>query len=339
MDLIKVNNYPAVIAPIEAVTQEVNTTDAVSDSICTNNVFIEANTIPCSFSEMKQNHIIPSFAKDGEALISHTDFIEVVMDKAAEVFYEEQILDPVIRLSHEIQGRIPSAKNKPTKELLPHERTLYYERMMFAIEVSTIRDKVAGNELSLTIGGVKSYSEDNLYSRSGAEQHFKLFIGFQNKVCTNLCISTDGLLGNIAIKNLDQLGMYAKLLFEQFNYGLLLTSLQSMGRQELTEKQFATLIGKCRMYHHLPKTIQNKLPVMQFGEVQIGNVVGNYYRNRDFGCNDIGTIDLWRLYNLFTGANKSSYIDAFASKSVNAFSFVDGLRTAMLQKENHWFLN
>lgn len=239
MELIKVNNYPAIISPIEAEAQEMGTEVTVNNSISTNNAFIEANTVPCSFSEMKQSHIIPSFAKDGEALISHTDFIEAVMEKTSEVFYGEQILDPVIRLSHEIQGRIPSAKNKPSKELLPHEKTLYYERMMFVIELPTIRGNVDGNELSLTIGGVKSYSEDNLYSRSGTEQHFKLFIGFQNKVCTNLCISTDGLLGNIAIKNLDQLRVYARLLFEQFNHDQLLASLQSISKQGLTEKQFA----------------------------------------------------------------------------------------------------
>src|SRR5690606_10765697 len=40
--------------------------------------------------------------------------------------------------------------------------------------------------------GVKSYTRDNLYNRKGADQHFKFFIGFQNKVCTNLCIWTDG---------------------------------------------------------------------------------------------------------------------------------------------------
>jgi hypothetical protein len=333
MELIKVNNYPV---PKEV---EIPESAPLSSSDHENNVFIEANTIPCTFSEMRKNHIIPSFAKDGEALISHTDFIEVVAEKASEIFIGEQINDPIIRLSHEIQGRIPSAKNKPAKELLPHERTLYYERMMFAIEVPTITGNIEGNDLSLTIGGVKSYSEDNLYGRSGTEQHFKLFIGFKNKVCTNLCISTDGLLGSIAIKNIDQLKMYAKLLFEQFNYGLLITSLKGLAQQEISENKFATLVGRCRMYNHLSRSVQNNVPLMQFGEVQMGNVVSNYYKNENFSKQADGSISLWKLYNLFTGANKSSYIDSFAYKAVNAFSFVYGLKTAIEQKEDHWFLN
>ena len=337
MELITINrNNPATI-DVEADVVEENTSE--NTILKEQRTFIEANTIPCSFEEMKKSHIIPSFAKDGEALISHTDFIEAVTLEANEVFAGQQVTDPVIRLSHEIQGRIPSAKSKPAKDLLPHERTLYYERMMFLIEVPSIRGNIDGNELTLTIGGVKSYSEDNLYGRAGTEQHFKLFVGFENKVCTNMCISTDGLLGNIAIKNIDQLRMYIKLLLEKFNYNFLLTSLGSMVNYELSERQFATLIGRCRMYNHLPKAVQNKIAPMLFGEAQVGAVVRDYYKSNSFSRNGNGSINLWRLYNLFTAANKSSYIDSFANRAVNAFSFAYGLKIALDTKEDNWFLN
>ncbi len=68
----------------------------------------------------------------------------------------------------------------------------------------------------LTIGGVKSYNLDNLYNKSGADQHFKVFISFQNKVCTNLRISTDGYLGNLKVKNLDQLYKAIVALIQEF---------------------------------------------------------------------------------------------------------------------------
>jgi hypothetical protein len=38
--------------------------------------------------------------------------------------------------------------------------------MMFTVEVPGIRDFVDGNELSLTIGAVKAYNQDNLYGRT-----------------------------------------------------------------------------------------------------------------------------------------------------------------------------
>jgi hypothetical protein len=68
-------------------------------------------------------------------------------------------------------------------------------------------------QLSLTVGGVKAYNLENLNSTSGSDQHFKVFIGFQNKVCTNMCVSTDGYLGDLKIKNLKQLKASMDYLF------------------------------------------------------------------------------------------------------------------------------
>ncbi|MBK9300628.1 MAG: DUF3871 family protein [Bacteroidetes bacterium] len=49
-----------------------------------------------------------------------------------------------------------------------------------------------GNILSLTIGGVKAYHLDRLNGKKGVDENFSFFIGFQNKVCTNLCVWSDG---------------------------------------------------------------------------------------------------------------------------------------------------
>jgi hypothetical protein len=77
--------------------------------------------------------------------------------------------------------------------------------MAFIIEIPSIANDIDGNRLSLTVGGVKAYNLDNLYNRKGADEHFKVFIGFQNSVCTNLCVWTDGLLGDLKVKNGSQL--------------------------------------------------------------------------------------------------------------------------------------
>ena len=42
---------------------------------------------------------------------------------------------PSIRVSHQIKGRVPSAIGKPVKELKENEKTIYYERMAFLIEI------------------------------------------------------------------------------------------------------------------------------------------------------------------------------------------------------------
>ena len=151
--------------------------------------FIEANTIQSDFENIKTSHIIPVFIKDNEPLISHTDFIETTLQVVERMYPNQMILEPNIRLSHPIKGRIPTAKNKPANELQEHEKTLYYERLAFIIDIPSITDEIDGNRLCLSIGGVKSFTQGNLYNKKGTDEHFKIFIGFKNTVCyQSLCM-------------------------------------------------------------------------------------------------------------------------------------------------------
>jgi hypothetical protein len=117
-----------------------------------------------SLEEIKESHIIPVFIEDNEPVISHTDFIEAANNIVREIYMGEEVLQPAVRLSHPIKGRIPEARNKPAAQLEEHEKTLYYERMAFVIEVPSVFNDIDGNRLSLCIGGVKAYNLDNLYN-------------------------------------------------------------------------------------------------------------------------------------------------------------------------------
>lgn len=307
--------------------------------ISTDKPFIQANTIEISLEEIKGGHVIPVFIKDNEPVISHSDFIEAAFDVVSSVYHSETILSPSIRVSHPIKGRIPEAKHKPANQLLEHEKTLYYERMAFVIEIPSIQDEIGGNGLSLTIGGIKAYNLDNLYNRKGADEHFKVFIGLQNTICTNLCVWTDGYLSDLRVKNIGQLRACMKSLFENYNANFQLHFLQKLNHFCLSEQQFANLIGRCRMFNHLPNEFKSSLTPLYLSDTQLGAVVKEFYRDTSF-CRDVdGNINLWKLYNLFTGSNKSSYIDTFLDRSVNAFHFVNELRDALEKKETNWFLN
>ena len=72
-------------------------------------LFIEANTIEASLEHLRNDCIIPVFAKDNEATLSHVAFIEAVQDATNTFFSGEQIELPDIRVSHVIKGRIPEA--------------------------------------------------------------------------------------------------------------------------------------------------------------------------------------------------------------------------------------
>lgn len=184
MELVKVNNNAQLkIIPSLA--------DASTNRTTSDAHFMVANTEIICIDEMQKKHTIPVFAKDNESTISHQEFIETVSYVTEQILGGEQILTPAVWVSYPIKGRIPSAVGKPAKELQEHEKTPYFERMAFAIEIASIRDNDAGNELNLTVGGVRAYNLENLHSTK-REEHFRLFIGFKNSVCCNHFISTDG---------------------------------------------------------------------------------------------------------------------------------------------------
>jgi len=299
--------------------------------------FIVANTIPISTTDLKNRCIIPSFS-DNESTISHTNFIEAVYLAAQSWFKYETLKQPVVRVSHPVNGRIPSAMGKPVKFLTEEEKTLYYERMVFQVEVPSIRDTVNGNELNLSIGGVRALNTENLYTRK-TEEKFKVYIGFNNRVCINLCISTDGFREEIRARTVSEIVEESFKLFSNFNAPLQLRQMAEFGDEFISESQFAQLLGRSRMYQHLPPKVRKEIPVvMPLSDSQVNMVTRQYYHDESFSGSDSGGVNLWELFNLFTGANKSSYIDSFLDRGVGSHSFVTSLQMAIRDGSNFWFL-
>ena len=297
--------------------------------------FILANTLESSLRDIQDNHIIPVFVKDNEPVISQADFITNALDVVHSIYTKEAVLSPAVRVSHPIKGRIPDAKDKPANMLTEAEKTIYYERMAFAIEIPSITETIDGNILSLTVGGVKSYHLDNLYNRKGADEHFKIYIGFQNKVCTNLCVWSDGFVGDLKVKSTNELVDGIFDLVSNYNSDKHLSSLSNLGNYEISEQQFANLIGRCRMYQYLSPQFKSSLTELSFGDNQLSTVLKDYYNDNSFCRSPNGNINMWRLYNLFTGANKTSYIDTFLDRGVNAFTFINSIAN----NGSSWFLN
>ncbi|MCD6398288.1 MAG: DUF3871 family protein [Spirochaetaceae bacterium] len=321
MELVQINQSPIV--------KEVETTS--SDQ------FMEANTETVNFNKLDKKCIIPVFAKDNEPTISHSSFITTVQDAAREWLNAEKILEPAIRVSHPIKGRIPEAVDKPVALLKESEKTLYYERMAFIIDIPTIYDEVAGNKLTLSIGGVRAYNHDNLRSRK-TEEKFKIFIGFKNMVCINLCISTDGLQEEIRVRTIDELKEKAFQMVAGFNAHEEIKKFKALPGRSITEKQFAQMVGRARMYPHIPKNQKGGVPEFPLSDSQITTVVKDYYSNESFCRDKQGNINLWRLYNLFTSANKSSYIDNFLQREAGAFRFIQSILESVRNDRKHWYL-
>lgn len=294
--------------------------------LTTSSKFIEANTEVVSWDEIRNRHVIPVFLKDNEPTISHCEFVQVVSQAAQDCFNLPDFPEAEIRVSHPVKGRVYEARHKKAQDLQPTEKTIYFERMAFMVSIPSIQDQVSGNRLELTIGGVKAYHLDNLNSTKGNPEHFKVFIGFKNTVCTNLCVSTDGVKLDLKVRSVEELYDQALILMENFNPVGFLRNMASLTAFDLEENQFAQIIGRCRMYQFLPKDLRTVIPELLINDTQVSRIVEAFYQDSSFARTSDGTIDLWRFYNLFTGANKHSYIDKYLERGVNSWDFTNRVR-------------
>ena len=301
-------------------------------------LFIEANTVEATLQHLRDDCIIPVFAKDNEATLSHVSFIETVQDAAHTFFNGERIGQPDIRVSHVIKGRIPEAIHKPANQLLESDKTIYYERCAFVIEIPPIYETVNGNRLTLTVGGVRAYNHTNLYSKKGAER-FKVFIGFTCQVCTNLCVSTDGYISCLEVTNTSELYRAVLEMFNKYDPAKHIHLMQTLGNTSMTEHQFCQLLGRMRLYPLLPQGYQKAIPRMLLTDTQINSVAKAYINDDNFGS--LGSdLSMWKFYNLLTGSNKSSYIDSFLDRAYNATELATGIASALHGDERYsWFLS
>ncbi len=302
--------------------------------------FIEANTEEVSLFHLKEKCVIPVFTKDNEITLSHQEFIETALSAISKVFPNENLDTPEIRVSHQIKGRTPDALHIAAKDLEEHQRTSYFERMAFIIRIPGITETINGNKLSLTVGGVRSYNLENLYNKKTYEK-FKFFIGFQNMVCCNLCVSTDGFQSEIRAMSFLDLEDKMFQVIQGYNANQHLSSMKNLLDNSLSESQFAQIIGKARLYNYLPKKEKALIPELLLNDGHISTVAKDYYQDESFCRNANGDVSMWEFYNLLTGSNKTSYVDTFLERGVNAFSFSDGISKALSNSSTNyaWFLS
>ena len=302
--------------------------------------FIEANTESVSLSHLKEKCVVPVWTKDNEITLSHQEFIETAISAISTIFPNETINAPEIRVSHQIKGRTPDALHIAAKDLQEYQRTSYFERMAFIVRIPGITETINGNKLALTVGGVRAINQENLYNKKTYEK-FKFFIGFQNMVCCNLCVSTDGFQSEI--KAMSFLDLEDKMLqvIQNYNANEHLKTMKNLLDYSLSERDFAQIIGKSRLYNYLPKNEKSVIPELLLNDGQINTVAKDYYQDESFCRKPDGDISMWEFYNLLTGSNKTSYIDTFLERGANAFDFSKGISKALSDRNSaySWFLS
>ena len=295
--------------------------------------FIEANTSGITLKELTEKNIIPTFG-DNSLTISHQNFIGAVTQAAGEVFGE---LTPVeCRVSHPIIGRIPSAQHKKASELTEEEKTVFYQRLAWVCHVSNLVRTINGQPTHLCIGGVRAYNEDKLYSRRSAMK-FKIFVGWQVRVCSNLMLTCDGFTGSVECMTEADILQKSMELFSAFTPRKEETLLLLEGLKEtpLTEEQFCKLVGRLRLY-------QRRLPSLQIGDQAVNAMVKGYVSNPDFGKKEGEEFTCWNLLQLATEAVKSAYINCWLERNQNCTDFAVGIQNAVRSNDTEgygWFLS
>ena len=299
--------------------------------------FIEANTSEVTLQHLRADCITPVFAKDNELSLNHALLIDTIQEAVQDYFRGETVDAAAIRVSHPCSGRIPEAIHKPASQLLESDKTLYYERCAFSIDVPSIWQEVNGNRLNLSIVGVRAYNHTNLMSKKVPEA-IKLGIGFSNQVCCNLCLFTDGYKDDLKVSNTSELYKAALELFNNFNTAKQIHLMQQLGSSTMSQHTFCQILGKARLYQCLSSNAQKRLPRMLLTDTQINTVAKSYITDENFGTNG-AELNMWQFYNLLTGANKSSYIDSFLDRSLNASELALGINAALHGDEQYkWFI-
>jgi len=299
--------------------------------------FLDANTNAITLEELRTQCVVPTWANQ-DLTISHQDFIDCVHD-AAKTFYQgESVCAPSIRVSHIVRGRTPDALGKRASELLECEKTQFYQRLAFAFTIPTIYETIDGQRLELCIGGVRNYNDLNLYRSSKGVEKFSVFVGWRVRICSNQILTGQGVKLSLEVMDLKQLYQQVMELFNQFNPAKDLHLMQTLNNTYLTETQFAQIVGRMRLYQAIPQGLSRRIPRLLITDSQINNVCRGYYSNPVFGGRE-GAISMWDFHNLLTESNKSSYIDSYLSRAVNATEVSVGLNNALHGDQTYqWFL-
>jgi hypothetical protein len=169
-------------------------------------------------------------------------------------------------------------------------------------------------------------------------EKFTVFIGWRVNVCSNQVLTGEGVRLAIEVMSLHDLYKAVVDLFSSFNLDKDIQLLHTLTQTRLTETQFAQIVGRMRLYQALPSYQQRRVPKLLITDSQINNVCRDYYTNPNFGAKN-STISMSDFHNLLTEANKSSYIDSYVQRGVNATEITVGICKALQgDSEYSWFL-
>ena len=303
--------------------------------------FIEGNTNAYTLEDLRK-HIVPVFATN-ELTLAHTDIARAVYSAAANVFGLENLSPLEFRGSHPQQGRIPSALKKPASELLESEKTCYLQRIACCFTVKNYARTICEQPTDLCIGFMRSYHTTNLYSAKSPEK-ISIWCSRRCRVCSNLCMSVNGLKENLEVMSVNDIYAHATELFKSYiaNADEDVRMLEGLGRTRISISQFCQLVGRLRYYSSLDTTSQKELPKVLLGDSLCYEATRLFIDSR-WGLKDgEDSLTLFCLLQCFTEACKGSYLHNWLSKEQNCVELIRNLQYVLegdTENPYSWFLS
>lgn len=305
--------------------------------------FIEGNTNEVTFEDLRTKCIIPTFGMTNELTLSHQEIAKSVIAAAAEKYGEKNLSRMEFRVSHPISGRTPDAINLKANELLDHQKTLFYQRIAACLTVKSKSTTICGNDTDFTIGFVRSYHTTNLYG-SKVPEKITLFTGTRIRVCSNMCLTTNGLKDNIECLTASDVYQNTLELLDSYQATAEhdIEQLEGLGRTRIDISRFCTLIGRLRYYQALSLQEQHQLPPMLLGDALCNEATRLFVSSR-WGLKDgQDSINCFELLQCFNEACKQSYIHNFLPKNANCTELCLNVQKVLegdTENPYSWFLS
>ena len=126
------------------------------------------------------------------------------------------------------------------------EKTQFYQRLAFAFTIPTIYETVNGQKLELCVGGVRNYSDLNLYRSTKGLEKFSVFIGWRVRICSNQVLTGEGVKFSMEVSNIGELYRNVLDLFNNFNPAKEIHLMQTLSNTSLSRSEERRVGKECR---------------------------------------------------------------------------------------------
>jgi hypothetical protein len=199
----------------------------------------------------------------------------------------------------------------------------WYDRLVCIYDLDVVQE-ISDSQLRLTAGFAIDYkSQSKLANNKKNEQVVTMFMGFQNNVCMNMCISSEGISHQLIFSSPSEFAALMKNNVQSYTIQMKrqIELLRSMEGKSMPVNKFEEMLGRELIKSRMGNAQANKLTPLN--STQWMDVASLTITDRRYRINpEDKSVSAWQAYNLMTEAAKNSQLDSVVSTLSNCTKFV-----------------